>query len=238
MPGYEGEPLLGEAIDEGYGLGVMQRVHCGAQGLATPYLAEIQQIPNEEEVLLIATVKCVANADTVQGSQQVAPAGVLDCSTVVAMDAAERPLLLETMGVRTAGGDWMLRHFKNRSYQPRDVLESPKDATVGHLAPLIGDHRLVVGWRLGLDLASMGIGVSTALAIDLGTDPVVRAFFHYLMKEGSVAKDVDDFILHKPEFPIAITMACALFTGNAITQCYTQGEERDVVRDVYFIAAI
>ena len=41
---------------------------------------------------------------------------------------------------------------------------------------LIGDQRLVVGWRLGLDLSSLDLGVSTVLAIDLSTDQVVRAF--------------------------------------------------------------
>ena len=75
------------------------------------------------------------------------------------------------------------------------------------------------------------------LAIDLATDPVVRAFFHDLVKEG-VSKDAEDFIVHKPEFAIPIPLACALFRGNTVNLRYTQMEERDVVRDAYFIAAI
>ena len=100
---YEGEPALGKAIEKGNGLGVMQRVPCGAKGLATPILDEVQEMPTEDEVIIIARVKCVAHAAAVQGSQQVAPPGMLGCSTVVAMDVAGRPLLLETMGARPAG---------------------------------------------------------------------------------------------------------------------------------------
>ena len=37
----EVDPLLGEAIIEGYGLGVMHRVTTRAQGLATPILEEV-----------------------------------------------------------------------------------------------------------------------------------------------------------------------------------------------------
>ena len=106
---------------------------------------------------------------------------------------------------------------------------------MAHLAPLIGDHRLVVGWRIGLDLASLGLGVSTVMAIDLSTDPVVRAFLQDFLHEGSVAKDAADFIMNKPELPIPITMACAILTGNQVTIRESQLEERDVVRDAYFI---
>ena len=45
----------------------------------------------------VRAVKCVAHADAVEGSQQGAPAGMLNCSTVVAMDAAGRVLLLGTI---------------------------------------------------------------------------------------------------------------------------------------------
>ena len=160
----------------------MQRVPCDAKGLATLILDEVQEMPNEDEVIIIATFK-FAHADAVEESEQVAQAGVLDCSTVVAMDVAGRVLLLETIGARPAGDDWARRHFKNRSYQPPDGLESPKDATLAHLATLIFDQRLVVGWRLGFDLASLGIGVNTVLAIDLSTDHMVRVFFQDLEKQ-------------------------------------------------------
>ena len=36
VPRYVGEAFMGEAINEGYGLSVMERVPCGAKGLATP----------------------------------------------------------------------------------------------------------------------------------------------------------------------------------------------------------
>ena len=36
------ELLMGEAIDEGFGLGVMPRVQCAAKRVATPVLEEIQ----------------------------------------------------------------------------------------------------------------------------------------------------------------------------------------------------
>ena len=50
--------------------------------------------------MILATVKCVAHTDAVEGSEQVAPVGVLDCSTVLSMDAAGRVLLVETTGTR------------------------------------------------------------------------------------------------------------------------------------------
>ena len=139
---------------------------------------------------------------------------MLDCSTVVAMDAVGRHHLLETMGARPAGEMWTRRHSKNRSYQPPDGLESPKHATVVTLATLIGDQRLVIGWRLGSDLTSLGIG---ALAIDLLKDPVLRSIFRDLIKVERVANDAEDFILHIELLRIPRTMACALLTGNKIS---------------------
>ena len=115
---YEEEPLPTDAIDDGYGIGVMQQIPCGAKGLATPYLDQIHNTPDAEYAVILATVKCVAHADAVEGSAQEAPAGVLDCSTVVAMDPAGRVLLLETMGARASNDEWARRHFKNRSSQP------------------------------------------------------------------------------------------------------------------------
>ena len=59
---YEQDALVGEALDEGYGLTVIQRVHGGAKGLSTPIFDEVQEMPTEDEVVIIATVKCVAHA--------------------------------------------------------------------------------------------------------------------------------------------------------------------------------
>ena len=178
---------------------------------------EIQESPDAEYAVILATVKCVAHADAVEGSEQEAPAGVLDCSTVVAMDPAGRVLLLETMGARASNDDWPRRHFKNRSYQPPQGLESPKDAVVAHLATLIGDERLVVGWRLGYDLASLGLGVTRVMAIDLASDPVVRNLLQELLQtQSDVPQEVVDFLMNKPALPIPITMACALFTSNKV----------------------
>ena len=94
--------------------------------------------------------------------------------------------------------------------------KAPKEATVAHLATLIADQRLIVGWRLGLDLASLGFGVSTVLANDLSTDPVVRAFFQDLVQDGNVAKDATDFLMSKPELHSPITLGCAILTGNQV----------------------
>ena len=152
------------------------------------------------------------------------------------MDAAERLILLETPGGRPASNE--RRPFKNRSYQPPDDLESPRNALVAHLATLKVDQRLVVGLVLGFYLASLGLGVTTVLAIDLATDPVVRSFFQDLLKLGGVAKDAEDFIMNKPELPIPITMASSLFIGTKINLSYTQAEERDVVRYGYFFEAM
>ena len=55
---------------------------------------EVQEIPNEGEVIVIATVKCVAHADAVELNEQVPRAGVLYCSIVVARDVAGRVMLL------------------------------------------------------------------------------------------------------------------------------------------------
>ena len=76
------------------------------------------------------------------------------------------------------------------------------------------------------------------MAIDLAPDRIVRAFFQNLVKLEGVAKHAEDFILHKPEVHIPITMACSLFTGKKINLRYTQAEERDVVRDAYFSSTI
>ena len=190
-------------------------------------------MPSEEEAILIAIAKCVAHSVAVEGSHYLAPAGVLDWSTVVAMDMAGRTLLLETIGARAAADERSRRHFKNRSYEPPDGLESPNQATIAHLATLIGDQCLVVGWRLVLDLASLGLGVTTVWAIDLVTDPVGGAFFQDLLKLGVLATHIEDFILAKPEHPIPITMACTLFTGIKGNLRYAQFDERDVLKDAY-----
>ena len=92
---YEDVPLPTNAIDLGYGLGVMQQIQCRANALATQYLQEIQESPVAEYAVILATVKCVLHADAVEGSEEEAPAGVLDCSTLVAMDPAGRVLLLK-----------------------------------------------------------------------------------------------------------------------------------------------
>ena len=126
----------------------MQQIPCGARGLATPYLAEIQNTRDPQYAVILATVKCVAHDDPVEGSEQEVPAGVLDFSTVVAMDPTGRVFLFEAMGARSSTDEWARTHFRNRSFQPTEGLESPKYAVVAHLATRIGDERLVFGWLL------------------------------------------------------------------------------------------
>ena len=48
----------------------MERLPCWAQGLGTPILHEVQMLPDMEEVIIFATVKCLADADAVEGSEQ------------------------------------------------------------------------------------------------------------------------------------------------------------------------
>ena len=132
----------------------------------------------------------------------------------------------------------MRRHFKNRSYQPPDGLESPKQATVTHLVTLIGDQRLVVCWRLGFDLASLGLGITIVLAIHPATDPVVRAFFQDLVKQYGLSKTAVDFLSSTPELPLAPTLGSSIFTGNKLNLLNTQFEERDIVRGAYFLSAV
>ena len=184
LPRYDNEPLAGDSIDACFGLGIMQEIQCAAPGLAKPYLEQIQETPEDEDALILATVKCVAHIDSVEASEQVAPVGVLDCSTVLALHAAGRVLLAETMGSRAPDDTWARRQFKHRSYQQSDGLESPRDALIAALATLIGAQRLVVGWPLGIDMASLGIGISAVFPMDLATDPVVRAFLQAVVKLG------------------------------------------------------
>ena len=153
---YEEAPLPTDEIDLAYGVGVMQQIPCGGKTLATPYLDEILETPDAEYVVILATLKCVAHGDAVDGSEQEAAACVLDCSTVVAMDPAGRILLLETMGARASSDNWARRHFKIRKHEPQEGLVSPKEALVAYLATLIGEEHLIVGCRLGFDLASLG----------------------------------------------------------------------------------
>ena len=51
-------------------------------------------------------------------------------------------------------------------------------------------------------------------AINLATDPVVRAFFQDLVKHGGVAQDATDSLMKKPELLLLSTLACAIFTAN------------------------
>ena len=56
---------MDEEFGGGYGFGVIQRLPWGLKGFATPILGEVQEMPTEAEVILIATVKCVAHPDAV-----------------------------------------------------------------------------------------------------------------------------------------------------------------------------
>ena len=62
---YEKGPLPTDGIDNGFGIGVMRRIPCVAKALATPYVNEMQESPDAEYAVILATVKCVAHADAV-----------------------------------------------------------------------------------------------------------------------------------------------------------------------------
>ena len=109
---------------------------------------------------------------------------------------------------------------------------------VGDLASLVGDQRLVVSWRLGFDLASLGLGVSRVMAVDLSTDPVVREFFAEISKDSDASEEVKEFMQNKVALPIPIITTCALFTGSKVNLRHRPAPVRDVLRDAYFIAAI
>ena len=47
LPRYEGEPMMGEAINDGYGLDVLQRVPCRAKGLATSILYDVLEMHHQ-----------------------------------------------------------------------------------------------------------------------------------------------------------------------------------------------
>ena len=123
------------------------------------------------------------------------------------------------------GDQWALRHFKNRRDKPQDKLESPRNAVFAPLAMMIGFQRVVPWWRLGFDMATLGPGVPSVLAIDLPTDRVVLALFKDVVKIVVVEKDTEDFILSKQELPLVNTMAPAILTANKINIRYTQAEE-------------
>ena len=78
LPQYEFEPLPRAAIDNGYGLGIMQETPCSVPSLASPYLMEMQASPEERSAVIIATVKCVAHAEAVEASKERDQADVLD----------------------------------------------------------------------------------------------------------------------------------------------------------------
>ena len=90
------------------------------------------------------------------------------------MDVAGRPVLLETMGARSVHDTSGRSHCMNRSYQRPDGLQSPTEGSVSHLATLIGNQRLLVGFPLGIDLASLVIGATSVVAIEHSTDTVGR----------------------------------------------------------------
>ena len=149
-----------------------------------------------------------------KGRKLVAAAGVLDCSYVVALDAAGRLLLGESMGTGASAGKLARTHFKNRCYQPSDCLESPKKAGLAHLGTLIGDQRLVEGWRISFDMGSRGLERTSVFAIDLSTDRVLCALLQDEVKLGRVAKDVQDFIMRKQGLTVPMRMPCELLTGT------------------------
>ena len=51
-------------------------------------------------------------------------------------------------------------------------------------------------------------------------------------------QEVADFIFNKAALPVPVRMACALITGMKVNLHNVTIPERDVLRDVYFIAAI
>ena len=74
----------------------------------------------------------------------------------------------------------------------------------------------------------------TVLAIDLATDPLVRAFFQHVGKQGGLAKDAADFIMNKPAMPIPIVIGCRLFIWNKATRRW----KNEIRRDASLIGAI
>ena len=79
---------MSAAIKAAYGRDVIQRVQCGAKRLASPIVDEIRDNLNEDDVVHSATVNGLGHLDGVEESEQGAPAGLLDCSTVASMDVA------------------------------------------------------------------------------------------------------------------------------------------------------
>ena len=77
---------MGEPSIEGYGVRVLQPEPCAVKGLATPILDGLQEMPNENEAIIVATVKCVAPADGLEESEHIPPSGVLDWSTLFTLD--------------------------------------------------------------------------------------------------------------------------------------------------------
>ena len=57
--------MMDEAFAEGFVLGVRKRAPCRANGVIPPILEEIQEMPGEKGVVLLATVKCLAHDDAV-----------------------------------------------------------------------------------------------------------------------------------------------------------------------------
>ena len=53
-----------------------------------------------------------AKVDWAKGCHQLTGEGMLDCSTLLAMVAAGRLLLLKTIGVRAGADRWRVRDFK------------------------------------------------------------------------------------------------------------------------------
>ena len=117
-------------------------------------------------------------------------------------------------------------------------MEKPKDAVFGYLAPLLGDQALNVGWRLVLELASLGLGVNLVMAIDLSTAPVVPDFFAGISNSSSAWEVGQEFVQYKVALPLPITSACGLFTGTKVNLLQGPIPQRDVLRDAYFIASV
>ena len=82
----------------------VMRVPSAANGLPQRILDDVQEIPNEEEELVISTVNCEPENGAVEESEQVAPGLVLEFSTLMPMDEAVRLQMTEPMGPLAVDG--------------------------------------------------------------------------------------------------------------------------------------
>ena len=126
------------------------------------------------DLIIIVTNKCVRPRPKSESDPWDA-AGELHCTVFAAVDSVGRPLIVRTVArPEDWNQPWARQHPNNKEYWPPVQSQTGRPTVVNSLRSLVVNNRLIVGWDTSFDLASLDIGVSSTMMVNLATDPEVR----------------------------------------------------------------